>query len=125
MLAGFSAALAGAIAPWGRAGIRAENSHSARRAPVRAWVERSGPRPLTMSTLLAAKRSEGLRISATAMGPLRRARGARRRHPNPEEKGGPANTLWWELAGPGEGVVVRTGVRRGTGRGGMGNHTAT
>ena len=47
------------------------------------------------------------------------------RHPNPEENGGPANTLWWVLAGPGEGVVVRTGVRRGTGRGGMGNHTAT
>ena len=52
----------------GRAGIRAENSHLARRAPVRAWVERSGPRPLTMSTLLTAKRSEGLRISATAGG---------------------------------------------------------
>ena len=59
MLAGFSAALAGAIAPWGRAGIRAENSHSARRAPVRAWVERSGPRPLTMRTPLTAKEVRG------------------------------------------------------------------
>ena len=61
MLAGFSAALAGAKRP-GRAGIRAENSHSARRCPVRAWVERSGPRPITMSTLLTAKEGEGLRI---------------------------------------------------------------
>ena len=43
----------------GRAGIRAENSHSARRCPVRAWVERSGPRPLTMSTLLTAKEVRG------------------------------------------------------------------
>ena len=52
-----------------------------------------------MSTLLTAKRSEGLRISAAGGAASAVARGAPP-PPLPEEKGGPANPLWWELAGP-------------------------
>lgn len=77
MFVGFESALAGAKRP-GLAGIRAQNGHSARRCPVRAWVARSGS-PLTMSTLLTAKKSEGLWISATTGGCCGGAQGAHER----------------------------------------------
>ena len=67
---------------------------------MRVWVARSGPRPLTLSTLLTGKEGAGLRIWAAARWPLRWSRGARRRHFNRKKNGGPANPRVGELAGP-------------------------
>src|SRR6516164_4449335 len=63
---GFRPARAGAKR-LGRACIGPKRSLGLR-SSARAWVDRSGPRPIRLRTLLTAKRSEGLRISATAGG---------------------------------------------------------
>ena len=64
---------------------------------MRAWVDRSGPRPITLRPLLTVKEGEGLRIPATARWPSRR----QARPEIPEEKGGPGHLRGQEVTGPG------------------------
>ena len=95
----------------GRARVRAENSHSVRRAPVRVWVERSGPHPLTMSTPLTAKEVRGYDFGPTGAASADE-RGAPP-PPEPEEKRGTRPT-----AG---GLRTDVKLRGGEGRGGRRN----
>ena len=74
----------------GRASIGPKRSLG-RRSPARAWVERSGPRPITLRPLLTAKEGEGLRIWATARWPSA-PRGA---DAGRKKKRGPGQPPWW------------------------------
>ncbi|BDE17234.1 hypothetical protein Mkiyose1665_50650 [Mycobacterium kiyosense] len=63
MLAGFSARARPARSAFGRAGIGPKTVTRYGDARPWAWVERTGPHPVTIRALLTGKKGEGLRIT--------------------------------------------------------------
>ena len=99
-----------------RAADRAENSHSARRSPRRAWVARSGPRPIRLRPLLTANEVRGYGFRPPSGGRCCGRAGRAAATGTGRKKGGPANPWWRSWPGLDVGAIKGRGRLQCSGR---------